>query len=63
MIAGDPAPSQLELIEKFGVTMEKKLNEKCPCAYADCERHGDCEACKGYHHALGQKTSCEKQKR
>lgn len=43
--------------------MAKTINTKCPCQHADCERHGDCEACKGYHHAQGQKTSCEKQKK
>ena len=38
---------------------EKKINPDCPCT-SGCERHGDCEACKAYHHSSGQKTSCEK---
>jgi len=42
---------------------EKKVNPDCPCTYPDCERHGDCDACKEYHHALRQKTSCEQAKR
>lgn len=41
---------------RFGMEQEKK---KCPCTY-DCERHGDCKACKAYHHALKQKTCCER---
>ncbi len=32
----------------------------CPCTWDGCERHGDCKACKAYHHGQGQKTSCEK---
>ena len=38
---------------------EKKTKPDCPCGETSCERHGDCEACKKYHHDLGQKTSCE----
>ncbi len=37
---------------------EKK--KPCPCVFDDCPRHADCEACKAYHHGLGQKTCCEK---
>jgi len=38
------------------------MSEKdCPCTWPGCPRHGDCEACKKYHHSLGQKTTCEKQ--
>jgi hypothetical protein len=40
---------------------EKKTNPDCPCTWSDCSRHGDCEACRAYHHAKGQKTTCEKQ--
>jgi hypothetical protein len=40
---------------------ERKINLDCPCDYDTCPRHRDCEACKAYHHALNQKTSCEKQ--
>jgi hypothetical protein len=40
----------------------KESNAKCPCAYPDCPRHGDCKACKDYHHGMGEKTCCEKRK-
>jgi hypothetical protein len=40
---------------------EKKTNPDCPCTWSDCSNHGDCEACRAYHHTLGQKTTCEKQ--
>lgn len=42
---------------------EKKTNPDCPCTSSGCPRHGDCDACKDYHHGMGQKTTCEKQKR
>lgn len=42
---------------------EKELNPDCPCTWPGCERHGDCDACRAYHHASGQKTSCEKLKK
>ncbi len=32
----------------------------CPCTWPGCPRHGDCDACKAYHHGMGQKTTCEK---
>jgi len=38
----------------------KETEQECPCTWPGCERHGDCEACKQYHHSLGQKTACEK---
>ena len=41
---------------------KKDLNPDCPCTYPGCPRHGDCEACKEYHHSMGQKTTCEKEK-
>jgi hypothetical protein len=34
--------------------------KKCPCAYEDCDRHGNCDACKAYHRATGSKTTCER---
>jgi hypothetical protein len=34
----------------------------CPCTYPGCPRHGDCDACRAYHHAHGEQTSCERQK-
>ncbi len=40
-----------------GKKTEKKAD--CPCTWP-CERHGDCDACKAYHHGQGQKTACEK---
>jgi len=38
----------------------KAERKECPCSYPDCERHGNCEACKAYHHGRGEKTSCER---
>lgn len=38
-------------------------NTACPCKRTKCERHGNCAACRAYHHALtGRKslTRCEK---
>ena len=40
--------------------MSKKKTE-CPCTSTGCPRHSDCDACRAYHHGLGQKTFCEKQ--
>ena len=37
-------------------------NPDCPCDHKDCPRNAVCKECKEYHHALGQKTSCEKKK-
>ena len=33
----------------------------CPCKRTDCLRHGDCTACREYHHTSGHKplTRCE----
>ncbi len=39
---------------------EKKINPKCPCTWPGCPLHGDCKACKAYHHARGEETACEK---
>ncbi len=39
--------------------MSENKND-CPCTWPDCPRHGDCDACKAYHHGMGQKSSCEK---
>ena len=39
---------------------DKKINPDCPCAYDGCRRHGDCEACKKYHHERNEKTACER---
>ncbi len=40
---------------------EPQRTPDCPCTWPGCERHGDCEACKAYHHSTGQKTCCEKE--
>jgi len=42
------------------VKEEKELKKDCPCKYPGCPRHGDCKACKAYHHEADEKTSCEK---
>ena len=39
-----------------------KRNPDCPCTNTSCPRHGDCAACRDYHHSLGGQTSCEKLK-
>jgi hypothetical protein len=39
---------------------KKARKEDCVCTYEGCPRHGDCEACKAYHHANGEKTACER---
>jgi len=40
---------------------EKEEKKKCPCTWPGCDRHGDCEACCAYHHALKQRTACERE--
>lgn len=35
----------------------------CPCKRTECERHGNCDACKAYHHGKTSGkllTRCEK---
>jgi hypothetical protein len=39
---------------------KSKHNPDCPCTWPDCDRHGNCEECRKYHHASGEKTSCER---
>jgi len=41
--------------------MEVKLYDgaNCPCK-AECERHGNCQACIEVHHAKKSLTSCER---
>ena len=41
--------------------MSSKINKDCPCTWPNCPRHGDCEACKEYHHKIGEKTCCERE--
>ena len=41
---------------------ETGIKNDCPCTWPGCLRHGDCKACKEYHHSMGQKTTCEKAK-
>lgn len=38
----------------------------CPCKRTSCERHGDCERCREYHHSKSSGkalTRCEKLKK
>lgn len=42
--------------------MSGEKNPDCPCTSLECERHGDCDACKAYHHGNDQQTSCERLK-
>lgn len=37
-------------------------NKDCPCKRKNCERHGDCAACKEHHHVLQKRslTTCER---
>jgi hypothetical protein len=32
----------------------------CACTNMSCERHGNCDACKAYHHARNTLTTCER---
>ena len=41
---------------------DKKINPDCSCTNEGCSRHGDCKACKEYHHSKGEKTACERKK-
>ncbi|MCS7134621.1 MAG: hypothetical protein NZ889_02070 [Candidatus Pacearchaeota archaeon] len=37
----------------------KKENEnKCPCIFLDCPRHGICCECLQYHKTIGNPTAC-----
>jgi len=40
----------------------KERNEKCPCKRVQCERLGDCEACKEHHRTVETryKVACER---
>lgn len=35
------------------------MNGNCPCPL-ECERHGDCVACRKFHELLGEQVYCEK---
>ncbi len=35
------------------------MNHNCPCPL-ECERHGDCVACRKFHELLGEQVYCEK---
>lgn len=35
------------------------MNTNCPCPL-ECERHGDCVACRRFHELLGEQVYCEK---
>jgi hypothetical protein len=39
-------------------------NENCPCKRTECERHGNCTACREHHSSLKGKslTYCERLK-
>jgi len=34
--------------------------QSCPCRHIDCNNHGNCNACKGYHRSNDTQTCCEK---
>ena len=37
------------------------LAKNCPCKRAGCQRHGNCAACRAYHHKTRKsKTTCER---
>jgi hypothetical protein len=36
------------------------MNSNCPCPM-ECERHGDCVACRKFHELLGEQVYCEKE--
>ena len=37
--------------------------EDCPCKKKNCERHGDCDACRAYHAESKRKRPCEREKK
>ena len=39
-------------------------NRNCPCKKLECERHGDCAACKEHHRSVKKKVipECERLK-
>ena len=39
------------------------INNNCPCKKKNCERHGDCEACRAYHAESKRKRPCERIKK
>ncbi len=41
-------------------TSETTTRRECACTYPGCPRHGNCEACRAYHHAHGEPTACER---
>ena len=40
--------------------MNRQIN--CPCARTECERHGDCDACRTSHHNRGYLPACDRPK-
>ena len=46
--------------ELQGEKAVSKIKENCPCDDKDCPRHGNCEACQEYHHAICSRTNCGK---
>ncbi len=42
------------------IMSDEKTRPDCPCTWPGCPRHGNCDACKAYHHGMGEKTCCEK---
>ncbi len=35
--------------------------QKCSCSNTDCERHGNCVACRDYHANKTNKSYCERE--
>ena len=36
------------------------IKDDCPCTKIDCERHGDCDACRENHYGKGNLPTCER---
>ncbi len=34
------------------------MNKNCPCTYAGCSLHGNCEECVKYHNKRGEFPAC-----
>ncbi|NLH00481.1 MAG: hypothetical protein GX488_01030 [Clostridiales bacterium] len=37
-----------------------EIDKKCVCPNIKCDRHGNCDACRAFHSAKGDKPMCER---
>ena len=58
------AGERREMFRLFAKKETAQVNDGCPCKRMNCERHGDCAACRAHH--SGDKKSlpyCERESR